>query len=256
MIFNCLNFIEVFSPFENKVIRSISYADDVTLLIKNQEELNQVINNFQKYEDVSNMKINLDKSNLIYMKEDIWLKESYVEEFEESPIKNIRLSDAKEITFLGVPFNGEYDWKKKFEKIQKQLWFSLLPNVPLNVRAKLVNTFIMSQVYGKDPHCPLSTKEIEKLEEMIQSSQFKYTVGIENLKLAEDHGGFNLMSLITQLDGRRSHMIYQTVVGNGLVETQNKELLQWLAICFTTIFADCDDSEKLKKKKIFPTPRI
>ncbi|CAM9023318.1 unnamed protein product [Wickerhamomyces anomalus] len=98
MIFNCLNFIEVFSPFENKVIRSISYADDVTLLIKNQEELNQVINNFQKYEDVSNMKINLDKSNLIYMKEDIWLKESYVEEFEESPIKNIRLSDAKEIT--------------------------------------------------------------------------------------------------------------------------------------------------------------
>lgn len=249
MIFNCLNFIEVFSPFENKVIRSISYADDVTLLIKNQEELNQVINNFQKYEDVSNMKINLDKSNLIYMKEDIWLKESYVEEFEESPIKNIRLSDAKEITFLGVPFNGEYDWKKKFEKIQKQLWFSLLPNVPLNVRAKLVNTFIMSQVYGKDPHCPLSTKEIEQLEEMIQSSQFKYTVGIENLKLAEDHGGFNLMSLITQLDGRRSHMIYQTVVGNGLVETQNKELLQWLAICFTTIFADCDDSEKLKKKK-------
>ncbi|CAM9010457.1 unnamed protein product [Wickerhamomyces anomalus] len=224
------------SPFDAKDLTVIAYADDVNLLVKSKEELEKITTNFQNYEDVSNMKINLDKSNIVTLRK--WMEKEYKEEYKDNAIKVTPLEKASAIKFLGISINGESNWEEIFGKIQKQLWYPLLADVPLNIRAELMNIYIMSQIYGRDPHNPLSEDQIKTLDNMIQKAHFKNKVSVEKLKMMTIHGGFEIMDLLNQLDGKRAKILFHTIVGDGPVEIHNKELLQWLALCFTTLFAD------------------
>ncbi|ODQ59618.1 hypothetical protein WICANDRAFT_62205 [Wickerhamomyces anomalus NRRL Y-366-8] len=93
------------SPFDAKDLTVIAYADDVNLLVKSKEELEKITTNFQIYEDVSNMKINLDKSNIVTLRR--WMENEYKEEYKDNAIKVTPLEKASAIKFLGISINGE-----------------------------------------------------------------------------------------------------------------------------------------------------
>lgn len=120
-------------PFTKTKVTSISYADDANIMVKNKDDLNRVLENFAKYEEVSNMKINLEKSNLITLKKSSGPEARYEEEYRDSPIKLVDLGRKNDINFLGIPMNGDTLWREKMEKIGKQLKFPLLTEIPINV---------------------------------------------------------------------------------------------------------------------------
>lgn len=248
MIYNCSSYIEIHGPFTKTKVTSISYADDANIMVKNKDDLNRVLENFAKYEEVSNMKINLEKSNLITLKKFSGPEARYEEEYRDSPIKLVDLGRKNDINFLGIPMNGDTIWREKMEKIGKQLKFPLLTEIPINVRAKMINLYIMSQVYNLDPHDPLSEEQIGYLDKMIHDTHFK-GISIEVLKKLEEHGGFNLMDLTTQLHGRRSKSFHEIITGKNFVSKINKEMIQWLVFCIIILFDDYTSEENVQRRR-------
>lgn len=232
-----LQFRDFLKKYSDKVIPYIAYADDVNIFVSNRKDLEGVLQNFEEYEKVSNMKINKEKSNLIQLKNSEEADERYQEEYEDSPIKLVSYRDAGKLKFLGLPLTGRSPWKEVFEKIKKQLWYPMLDNVPINVRAKLINTYIMSQIYGRDSHSPLSTQQIQELEKMIHDTHFR-GIKVAVIKKLEEDGGFGLMDLQLQLHGKRAkvmHQILKNDESNSHTSFIAKESLQWIAVCFCSI---------------------
>ncbi|CCH43029.1 hypothetical protein BN7_2576 [Wickerhamomyces ciferrii] len=119
MIFNHRSKVRIRSPFQNHQVSDVSFADDVNLLINNRKELNSALKNFKDYEEISNMKINLKKSNLILIKEQC----DYEDEYEDCPLNVIKMKFAKDIKFLGMPFNGESNWEETLRKFKDNYGF-------------------------------------------------------------------------------------------------------------------------------------
>lgn len=242
MTFNCDNGIPIEGTFVKKDISSISYADDINLFIEDRYQLLQVIRNIETFERLSNMKINLEKSNLLYLKEEpAYLRpgqKSYEEEYGNGigvHIPGTHIKDANNIKFLGMSVNGTSHWPEIIKKIERQVIFPMLTHLPMITRTKSHNIYIMSQIYGKDHHDPLKPQQLKKLDSVIQDTHFK-GVHIDTLKLPESHGGFNLMDLSTQLHGKRAKRFFDIIKNKQFAATQTKESLQWLAVCICYFF--------------------
>ena len=94
----------VFEENFQKIIKTLLYADDITLLLKDTEDLNMVLRIIDAFKNISGLSINRLKS------EAMWLGSNMVNEDRGFELKWVR-----EITILGIYFVGD----KQASKISK-----------------------------------------------------------------------------------------------------------------------------------------
>lgn len=136
----------------------LAYADDITIIIKNQAELDIVLEHLSFYEEVSGSKLNQDKT------EGVWFGRS-----ETKPIVN--LLDMETMTVLGVHFNNkdsyEKNWHDKDKEINEDLerW----ENKSCSYRTKIliIKSFVVSKLLFLSTIFPPKDQTLKKVNKTL-----------------------------------------------------------------------------------------
>lgn len=138
----------------DKILKVSAYADDVTVFIRNQTELEIINEYFNTYEAVAGAKLNSNKS------EAIWIGET-----DPTPIK---ITVRKEIKILGLRIVNarcsETNWEKKEEEIKNEIenWKML----DYKGKIQVIKTFVLSKllflatIFPPDEKCIIRLNKI------------------------------------------------------------------------------------------------
>uniref|UniRef100_A0A3B1IXG2 Reverse transcriptase domain-containing protein n=1 Tax=Astyanax mexicanus TaxID=7994 RepID=A0A3B1IXG2_ASTMX len=139
---------------ERLVLKLTSYADDVTVFVKNQHELNVVNQHFKMYELVSGARINLDKT------EAVWLGRN------DPPPLNTSIKEKIKVIGLFITKENcpEYNWNLKEAEVKNELeqW-----NIS-NFKSKIgvINTFVLSKLLFLATIFPPTDKWIQRINKL------------------------------------------------------------------------------------------
>lgn len=134
-----------------------AYADDITVIIKNQKELDRVNEHFRFYEEVSGAKLNNDKT------EGVWFGKS-----ERRPAINIQEKDEMKVLGLYITNQNCYEknWGKKEGEVKEELlkWENKTNNY--KTRIELVKIFMLSKLLFLAAIFPPKDQTIKKINKM------------------------------------------------------------------------------------------
>ena len=136
----------------------LAYADDVTVIIKNEKELNIVKEHLALYEEVSGSKLNHDKT------EGVWFGRR-----ETRPNLNLKYTETMKV--LGVTFcnNDSYskNWDDKDKEIKEELdkWES--KSSCFKTKIMIIKTFIVSKILFLATIFPPKEQTLKKINKTL-----------------------------------------------------------------------------------------
>lgn len=174
-----------------------AYADDVLIYLKDSTDVERLKKELKVFCSYSGSKVNFDKSIIYSFKQE--LKEPRIANF---PVKAYL---DTEFTYLGVS-SKTIDWTRQIEKLRRGLFLNLIQGVPTLDRVQGINTYLFPKLYFRDLHTPMTDKHIQ---EMIRKAKTLLPKGIgeANLFKIPEKGGYGLLDLQIQLQGRRASYI-------------------------------------------------
>ena len=136
----------------------MAYADDVTIIIKNQKELDIVNEHLKLYEEISGSKLNHDKT------EGVWFGRR-----ETRP--NVNLNYTESMKVLGVKFcNGdsyEKNWEEKDLEIKKELEKWENKSGCYKTRILIIKSFVVSKLLFLATIFPPKDKTLTKMNKTL-----------------------------------------------------------------------------------------
>ena len=186
----------------------LQYADDATLLVESEEDLNNAIKITEEFYLISGLKLNKSKSVALPIG-------SLKDMVNANTSNNIQWKKKGElIKILGIFFNSieeasdiEYNWSKKIERIRSLSVKLHRRKVTLWGRILLCKTFLLSQIAFHIQSLSMPDKFIKELERIcfsfIWQSNKNSNVSVEKIKrsvmcLAKEKGGASMIKSCTQ----------------------------------------------------------
>ena len=176
------------------ITKQIAYADDVSLMINNAEEIRETFREFKRYGDVSGAKINIAKTEILQ------IGNHSQNNIPENYIKYIK----PEIKILGLITAKTNMYKANYDKaantIEKLSNFWKTRQLTLYGKALIINTNLLSQIWYKMRPLPhISPAQTKKINAIIFKFLW-YPNPIENtnrqtLRLPIDKGCLNIMDI-------------------------------------------------------------
>ena len=150
-----------------KIPKAIAYADDITCIIKPSEEsLNGIFKQYSKLTNVSGLKFNADKTEVISNKPDTEYEVRYLSQlYKIAPKSNIKINGIQ--IGYNIEEMKQINFNKMYNAVETQL--KLWSNRGLSIMGKIqiYKTFGLSQLLYIGSVQTLSKKEEKKLDELI-----------------------------------------------------------------------------------------
>uniref|UniRef100_A0A3B1J3P5 Reverse transcriptase domain-containing protein n=1 Tax=Astyanax mexicanus TaxID=7994 RepID=A0A3B1J3P5_ASTMX len=143
--------------FDKKSFKLTAFADDITVVIKNQKEFRILTEHFKTYEEVAGAKLNLDKT------EGIWMGQN------DPPSLDIEIKDSIKIIGLVVTKDNcaEINWTVKEQEVENELNQWKVAN--FKTRIQIVKTFVLSKIL-KGSSRPTSSRSSSSKSSSVDSS--------------------------------------------------------------------------------------
>lgn len=139
------------------VLKVAAYADDVTVFVKNQEELDLVREHFHSYAQAAGAQLNHNKT------ECVWIGDQ-----DESPGVDMEVKD--EIKILGVYISNkecvQRNWERKEKEIQEETEKWKYRDTNYKSRIGIIKTFILSKLMFLATVFPPPETNITKINKM------------------------------------------------------------------------------------------
>lgn len=139
---------------DKKSFKLTAFADDITVIIKNQKEFRIMREHFETYEEVAGAKLNLDKT------EGIWMGQN------DPPFLDTRIKDCIKVIGLVITKDkcAEINWEIKEQEVENELNQWKIAN--FKTRIQIVKTFVLSKILFLATVFPPTSKCIQKLNKM------------------------------------------------------------------------------------------
>ncbi|MGL5820184.1 MAG: reverse transcriptase domain-containing protein, partial [Sarcina sp.] len=137
-----------------KLCKITAYADDITIFIKNQEEMNVVREHFKVYEEISGAKLNHNKTEAIWMGSNT------------TPVLDIQVQHEIKILGLIISKNKciERNWEGKESEIKEEMGKWKIANY--KTRIQVIKTFVLSKLLFLATIFPPEKRVIMKLNKL------------------------------------------------------------------------------------------
>ena len=187
------------SPIRTKYA---AFADDLTIFVNSRRDQEVLKEELASFEQVSNSLVSASKSRLCYWGEPPTEEIRNILGF---PGLDLSVTDHK---YLGVPING-FNWERYIQSLSTQLMIHSVKELPVHLRCTGFNTYIYSKIYPRDLHHPMKNSDFKLLIKMIKTHLPQ--IGSSNLHGLKKRGGFGLINLEEQVQGRRAKVVYETL---------------------------------------------
>lgn len=190
------------------------YLDDCVMVLKNQQDIKTAHEILHQFSNLSGLQLQPKKSEVIY------LTDHHSDEplFKESPTSYLNPHHANHPPttsnkYLGIDVNGE-NWEDNISNIINRITRQYYLDIPLIQRTRALNTYILSTLYFKDSHDPIPQTMIKQITDAIDHSinlsTFLHT-NVQHIRITTPMslGGFGLLDLNYQLDGKRGKWIFE-----------------------------------------------
>lgn len=192
--------IKISIPFLSGIyVKYAAFADDVNIYMNTKEDAPILKTIISQYQEVSNGLVNSEKSIIYHFNKD---ETSTIHHILQFPYRHYA---SETITYLGVQNKG-VDWIKQIQNFRYLISNLLISSLPYALKAIGINTYLLSKLYFRDLHSPMTDQEITKMHTMIKTFFPRITKTI--LFTLPIHGGYGLIDLKLQLKGRRAKIIY------------------------------------------------
>ena len=167
-----------------------AYADDISVIITNQTNLDSILNAFQEFSSKSGAKLNVDKT--VTIKIGTWTEGN-------GNVDVLNLTES--IKILGIIFeNNQKDmlnrnWNEVVSKLTRFLWSCQSRNLNLQQKITFLNTFATSKLWFVSSILPNTNKYIAKIKTQMGIfiwGRYPTRVSIMQLSLPKLRGGQNL----------------------------------------------------------------
>ena len=170
-----------------------AYADDVTIIIKNQRELDIVNEHLSMYEKVSGSKLNQDKT------EGVWFGRN-----ETKP--KVSIKDTETMTVLGITFSNnnsyEKNWNEKEKIIKEELDKWENKSCCYKTKIIIIKTFILSKLLFLATIFPPQDQTMKKINKTVVNFIWGTTREVTERNLLykkRNHGGLGAVDLSLKL---------------------------------------------------------
>lgn len=193
-------------------IKTLAFADDVIIFNNDNKDFQKTLEIINNFSSISNLYMN-DSKSLVYTNDFNLSKQTHEIHNIHKQIKVLSLSTNP--IYLGVPLI-KVNWTEKLSQLKRSLQKIIFMDMDLYQRVIGINTYIYSQIYYLDQHHPLPAEKIHKFETFVKNNITHYLphrLSINNIDWHGLHkdGGFGLINLSKQLQGRRGYYIYITI---------------------------------------------
>ena len=170
-------------------ISALAYADEITVLISNREDIDKVHHAVRIYEKATGAQLNPNKSRTIAVGG--W----------REPISPLGIEFSQHVTILGVTFGPTMEetiresWKKVTNAVRAQARIAYARNLCLAHRVKYVNIYLLSKIWYLAQVLPPPTCHTQQLKSTCTWFIWKgaiFRVPITTLQRTEKSGGWAL----------------------------------------------------------------
>ena len=188
-----------------KKVKSQAFADDIITFNQDSIDINKTIQIFSEFENISGLKLNHQKTKL-------YCNPSSIQHIKSAITDDIEVTSITENpTYLGVPLM-KTNWYKKLDLLTSRLRRICFMDLPLHLIILGINTYIFSTIYFLDQHDPIPTPILQSFINNVKSivrNQIwpKIPTNKDYWYIPRKQGGFGMMDLETQLQGRRAFFI-------------------------------------------------
>lgn len=201
---NHTNGITLYNPLGNVKEKVIGFADDVSILFSNKQDVCTTFTINEVFSKLSNMRINRNKTKIIFFSEP--LPATFREFNLHFPDYTITSFAAEpSLVYLGIPPKG-VDWSELIKEIIKQINQAIILHTPISIQTEAISIYCLSRVYFRDIFTPIKQKDVQVLHKVINNKL--HNVSIKTLLIPKQFGGFSLMDLTFQLLGKRAKIIF------------------------------------------------
>lgn len=169
-----------------------AYADDISMFVDNESQLQLVIQTFKEFEKISGARLNVGKT--------LALKIGVVNLSPESEWLQIQ----DKVKILGIVFTEDFkttvdiNWDMVLKGFQKCLWANNNRCLNLIQKVILINTYVSSKLWYAASVIPLTNKHsgkfISRIGSFLWYGQPWTRIAFETLILPKQRGGLNLHS--------------------------------------------------------------
>ncbi|KAI5961161.1 uncharacterized protein KGF55_004086, partial [Candida pseudojiufengensis] len=180
-------------------IRYQAFADDVIICLNGTSDLKIANEILKLFEQQSGLLINQKKTELLYYSNP---PSQSLFSIEPHPLDLIKFN------YLGVPMQNQYSWNHKISQLIAVIYKIPTLDLKFALTIRMMNVFILSKIYYLDLHQPLDKTNIKKLNLAIQN-KLPFKISLQKLHKPLRLGGFGLIDLDIQLQGRKAKEIYK-----------------------------------------------
>jgi len=172
-----------------KRISVLAYADDITVLLSNREDIEKVHHSIRIHEEAAGAQLNPNKSRTIAVGG--WTE----------PITPLGIELYQHVTILGVTFGPTMEetvresWTKVTNAVRAQARTAYARNLCLAHRVQYVKTYLLAKIWYLAQVLPLPTRHTQQLKSTCTWFIWKgaiFRVPITTLQRSEELGGWSL----------------------------------------------------------------
>lgn len=193
-------------------VKSLAFADDIAVFNSNKDDMRNSLQILSEFASFSNLRLNQRKT-IIYTNHTASnieaLKEALPRDLQSVAIMDLATANP---IYLGSPLIA-LDWENKLSILKKRVNKILFMDLNLFQRVVGINTYVYSTIFFHDQHDPIPSTLLAAFEKFIKQSLTKFLPHPLPSKRIDwhglhRHGGYALLDLPTQLQGRRAYYIY------------------------------------------------
>lgn len=186
-----------------------AYADDVIIYTHTFFDQFSLLMLLGEFERASSLRVNPNKT-IVYS----LTNQSPPDYLRHLPYP-VQPFDPDKFKYLGIPFAlSDYDnslsspWGKHIGFLQAKIRSTPVDDIPIAQAVQLYGSFIFSTLYFKDIHSPLPYQLISSLEDTI-CNKFRFNLPPSILCKPLSLGGFGMINIHNQLEGKRAEQIFK-----------------------------------------------
>ncbi|KAG7664529.1 uncharacterized protein J8A68_001939, partial [[Candida] subhashii] len=222
----------------------LAFADDLTIFLNDESDAHILHLELTKFCEISNSKINETKSLITYFNQDQPTTLGAILNF---PSQHIKEENFK---YLGINIHN-FDWSPYIESLRTQLHFNTIKELPIHLRTQGLNQYIFSKIYFRDLQYPMSAEDCQLLIRNIKC--FLPPISPQNLFALKIQGGYGLLEIETQLEGKRAKFIFDMLNNHNSGESL---LLRNKIQAYLNQYAKAPNPTTQDSKWIFPWYRL
>ena len=206
---NDIKATRLFSDLNQNEPKTLSYADDITIIVSTEESIHRTIAKYESFAKTSGITLNIEKTEILIAGVANQEKEKDIKVTYANKDNIIR--SQKEVKICGVVFGSDTDTcykeniKKQISKLERKLNFWRSRNLSLIGKILIVKTFGLSQIIFQIQQNYISYQDMTEIDNIInkfiwnKKSESRATglISKTQLKSTYQKGGLNSPDIYT-----------------------------------------------------------